>query len=480
MFLPKNVYSAPEISFTNYPATVVVGDTFSIDFNVSSLDIGLTYHFKAVGDSNTDISIFPACASRYDDCLNIVIADPATNSATATLKINIAQTLNNIKIRLAQSDKHATTFDSQYINIMSILPTITSSPPATPTAIPTATQGTTPTPVISLTPTAIPTIIPTATPTASSSAILKNYLSINEIMANPNTDQNEWIEIKNSSASAILIEALCFYDALNHSRCLPENSTIEADSFYSHSFASGFLNNDGDTVYFLDSIVTYPNSPKNYSYSLQSNSSWCFADPSQNLFNNNCFSPPSSTTSTSSADTNSLPVLDLQSTLTPVFQGQKITLSFRLNSSETYSLRLNSPFGNRYTSFSNYHDSYSWLDMELTIPKALAPGTYPLDFHLRKGTSSKFISYQPGDLIVKSALKKTSTSKSTSPKPRVLGTSTFSSSFSSNLASSSASCPKLTYIKQVSADTNTFSWPFLFGGSILFLSPILFPKLYSV
>ncbi|KKQ64442.1 MAG: Carbohydrate binding family 6 [Candidatus Shapirobacteria bacterium GW2011_GWF1_38_23] len=438
VFCPKTAFAAPEITIINFPQTVIVGDTFSLDFNVSSLDNGLTYHFKAVGDSNTDISIFPACASRYDDCLNLIISDPATNSATATLKINLAQTLNNIKIRLAQSDKHASTYDSQYVSIASIIatpsatltPTIIISPTATPSSVPT------------IIPTTIPTVVPTATPTASSSATLKNYLILNEIFANPESG----------------------------------NTNIGATSFYSHSFSSGFLNNGGDTVHFLDTIVTYPSSPKNSSYSLQENNSWCFTSPSQNLFNNNCQSSTPTPTSSPSSNSNTSPVLDLQSTLSPVFPGQKFNLTFRLNSSEPYSLRLNSPFGNRYSAFGDFHDGFSYLNMELTVPKTLATGTHLLHFHLKKDTSSKLIDFEPGDLIVKSAPAKVTTvpKKVSIPKSQVLGLSTFSSS----LSSTPASCSSVTTLNSVSPDTNFFSWPFLFGGSILFLSPILFPKLY--
>jgi hypothetical protein len=471
IFHPKISFAAPEISIINFPSTVVVGDTFPIDFNVSSQDIGFTYHFKAVGDSNTDISIFPSCASRYDDCLNVYISDSATNSATAFLKINLAQTLNNIKIRLAQSDQHTKTYDSAYVSITSVLPTLIPTSIATPsvTLIPTVDISPTPTTYISPEPTA---------PSASPSATLKNYLMLNEIFANPESGQDEWIEIKNSSASAILIDKLCFYDALNNSRCLPENTSIGATSFYSHIFSSGFLNNGGDTVHFLDTIITYPSSPKNLSYSLQDNNSWCFASPSQNLFNNTCHSITLTPTSSPSSNSDTSPVLDLQSTLAPVFPGQKFTLSFRLNSSESYSLRLYTPFGNSYSAFADFHDGFSYLNMELTVPKKLIPGKYLLHFHLKKGTGSKLIDFEPGDLVVKSVPAKATTApkKTSTTKPQVLGLSTFSPNFSS----ASASCSSATTLDNVSRDTNFFSWPFLFGGSILFLSPILFPKLYPV
>ena len=457
------VLAAPQISIQNFPSTVIVGDTFAISFNVTSSDIGLTFHYKAVGDTNTSISIFPSCASRYDDCLSIIIADPATNSATAFLKINLVSLQNLIKIRLAQADKHSNTYDSDYISIASVLPSITPSPEATftttisPTILPTST------------PTILPTLIPSLTPTPT--PILTDYLSINEIMANPNTGDDEWIEIKNSSSSALLVDKLCFYDAANNSRCTATNINIGASSFFIHSFSSGFLNNSGDTVYFLNSSVVYPNSPKNYTYSLQSDSNWCFANPSQSFANNNCLS---FTDDESSDDNDSFPTLSLESTTPTVSPGQKISLNFKINSSDSYLLRLNSPFGNHYTAFSNYHDNYSWLTLDLTVPKTLSPGVYPLEFHLKKEGTSRLFDFSPASLIVIESQKIV---KSKNSKGSVLGVSSFSSLPTPTPAT--YCLPKSTLI-EVLPSTSFFSWPFLFIGSILFLSPLLFPKLYSV
>lgn len=441
--------ASPEISIQNYPTNVIVGDTFAVDFNVTSIDIGLTYHYKAVGDSNTDISIFPPCASRYDDCLNIILSDLATNSATAYLKINLVSPQNFIKIRLALADKHSNTYDSNYVSIASFLPSIT------PTITPTPESS----------PSAFPTI---SAPTPSIN--LNDYLSLNEIMSNPNSGEDEWIEIKNSSSSALLIDKLCFYDAANNSRCLSENTNIGASSFFIHSFSSGFLNNSGDTIYFLNSNVSYPKSPQNYSYSLQKNGDWCFANPSQNFSNNDClFSVDDSTNDSDS----SFPALFLDSSVPKVSPGQKFSLNFKISTSDPYLLRLNSPFGNHYLAFSNFHDNYSWLTMDLSVPKTLSPGNYPLEFHLKKEGTNRLFDFSPANLTV---IENPQPVKSKS-RGKVLGVS--------SLALSPTPTP-ITYclptstLTKVLPNTPFFSWPFLFVGSILFLSPILFPKLYSV
>lgn len=451
VIIPRDIIAAPQVSILDYPTSVITGDTFSLTFNIAAAEIGTTYHFKAVGDSNTDISIFPACASRYDDCLNIIITDIATNSATTSLRINQAQSVNKIKIRLAQSDKHTNTYDSDYVSILSLI--------ASPSAIPTTISI----PTRTATPSAIPSITSTPTPTLSF-----NSLIINELMANPEANQSEWIEIHNASTSSILVNDLCFYDAAHHSRCLPKDLTIDPNAYYSHSFSSGFLNNDGDTIYFLDSIITYPKSPQNYSYSRQNNDSWCFAYPSLNGTNTECFVASSTSTNSSKSSEPALPKLSLESTLSPVVSGQKITLNFKLESPDQYSLRLNSPFGNRYETFGDYHDSHRLLIMNLTIPKTLAPGTYPLQFHLKKEGSSHLFNYQFGNLVVINKI----TSEPTISKSTVLGVSITNPPI--------ATCSSVSGLSPQNADTNVFYWPIFFLGSILFLSPVIFPKIYSV
>lgn len=434
VILPRDIFAAPKVSITNFPTSVITGDIFSLTFNISAAEIGTTYHFKAVGDSNTDISIFPACASRYDDCFNIIISNLATNSATASLKINQAQTVNNIKIRIANSNNHATTYDSEFVGILSLA------------ALPSAT------------PSAAPSVIPT---------ISTNSLIINEIMANPEANQSEWVEIHNASTSSILVSDLCFYDAAHHSRCLPKDLTLDPNAYYSHSFSSGFLNNDGDTIYFLDSVITYPKSPQNYSYSRQNNDSWCFAYPSLNGDNTECFVASSASTNSSKSSEPALPKLSLESTLSPVFPGQKYTLNFKLESADVYLLRLDSPFGNRYEAFGDYRDSYRSLSMNLTIPKTLDPGTYPLEFHLKKDGSSRLFDYQFGNLVViKKIIPKTIVSKNS-----VLGISITNPPI--------ATCSSVSGLSPKKTDTNLFYWPIFFLGSILFLSPAIFPKIYS-
>jgi len=337
------------------------------------------------------------------------------------------------------------------------------NPRMTNICVPTLTPEPPPTILISPEPT---NIIPTPT-------TFNNPLILSEIMANPDTNQDEWLEIYNPSSESISLKNLCFYDQSKNSRCLSEDVSISPFSYFTHSFSSGFLNNDGDTVTFLNTSITYPKSAKNISYSLQKDNTWCFTEISQNKDNNSCTVSSSSSSNSDSGEKYPLPQLNLEFVPDSVAAGDDFNLVFSLKSPDLFSLRLIFPFTSQYFPFSNFKDGYSWLTLPLSVSKKLPPGVYPLSFHLKKVDSSHLYDYQIGTINIKAPIV---TPKIT--KPKVLGASNISCS---QCASNSASVnfyPAST-LKEVKPDTNIFSWPFLFAGSILFLSPLLFPKLYS-
>lgn len=153
------IFAAPAVSIIDFPENVIAGDSFNVSFSISGANPGLIYHYKIIGDGNNEILTQPntSCASGYDNCENINIATDSANIATASAKLNLVSGIFNLKIRIAQSDKHTSTYNSDIVSINSVLPTSTPTP--TPTNIPTST----PTPT--LTPTKIPTLTPTVTPT---------------------------------------------------------------------------------------------------------------------------------------------------------------------------------------------------------------------------------------------------------------------------------------------------------------------------
>jgi hypothetical protein len=108
-----------------------------------------------------------------------------------------------------------------------------------------------------------------------------------------------------------------------------------------------------------------------------------------------------------------------------------------------------------------------------SVSKKLPPGEYPLSFHLKKADSSHLYDYQIGKLNVKAASISPKVSKA-----KILGVSNISCPRCLDNSASVNYYPASS-LREVKPDSNFFSWPFLFSGSILFLSPLLFPKLYS-
>jgi len=164
---PRLSFAAnPVVTVTNFPDSVVVGDTFPITFTVSSGSTGV-YHYKAVGEAPTDISIYPSCAGNYNNCFNIAVSDTSPVTATAYAKINTTSTTNKILIRIAESETHSNTADSSYITIQSIqptpVPTDTSISPTNTPVPPTDAPAPTNTPA----PTVTSVVTPTLTPVSS-------------------------------------------------------------------------------------------------------------------------------------------------------------------------------------------------------------------------------------------------------------------------------------------------------------------------
>lgn len=187
---------APIVNIIEPLPNSIIGDEISVTFTVNSLNIGTNYHYKVVGDDNADISTLPntSCSSNYENCENLTITVDKIATATAKARLNTSTGADNIKIRIAQSDKHSSTFDSPFVNILSIVPSPT--PTLIPTLIPTPilipSPTNTPTPTIiptlksTATPTPRPTNIPTFTPTPT---LIKKNISLTPIINIEPTEQ---------------------------------------------------------------------------------------------------------------------------------------------------------------------------------------------------------------------------------------------------------------------------------------------------
>lgn len=215
LFAPKIVNA--QISVTDYPSSIITGDSFPITFSFSPSNIGVSYHYKIVGDGVNIITLpNTSCSSSYDECETFSVGDTNPITATAYGKINTSVSSFGVKIRIAHSETHST-ITSSPVTVIAISPTPTLTPTPSPPNTPTPTPST-PTPTITPTPIPTSTPAPTAEPVSiridsvPSSVSLGSPFSIRFIAShlNSNTeyyvkayggiDDNYYFEIQNGTS----------------------------------------------------------------------------------------------------------------------------------------------------------------------------------------------------------------------------------------------------------------------------------------
>ncbi len=435
------ILAAPEIFLEDLPENFSSGTSFPVTLKFFGLKDNTQYYYKFFGGKDDDTSVFkmtPALSYTSPWKNFPFITSDASGSGKLQSTVYAIADLTagnyNLRCRFAQVSNTSTSITSQSYPL-SFLPS--------------------------------PTIISTPTPILIPTPVQNYDIKITEIMANP-PDSVEWVEFYNFGSQELNLKSLCFFDLSLHKKCLSEDTLLAPGEYYQYKFTGSFLNNSGDTVNFLNQSITIPKSPKNYSYSLQNDESWCFTNPSPAEANNSCTQAEVTTKLTPTP-----PQLNLTFLPQSAVAGSSVNITFNLKSNDLYSIRLDHPFDSSYFAFNNFDGTYSWVNLLVSIPKKTQPGEYELLFRLKKATESRTHEFRLGKIkitpIEVSSQKKTS--KSSLPQivcppitPSVLGTSS-----AQNNTSLHPSPPNSTF----------FSWPFLFAGSILLLSPVIFPKLYS-
>ena len=304
----RNVWATTKITIQDSPPQIYPNQEFSVVFNIINDFISSdSYYVKGrIGSTSASLNK----AETYNPTTNSWLSDTSSwNSfpiinfsndtiATASIKLRTNQTVsienNLLVIRINKNGN----YDSSPSALFVFEPTTT----PTPTLIPT------PTVIINLSPT--PTLIPTEalmTPTPTP-VINKIYLS--EIMANPNTGENEWVELYNDNDYFVTLDnwmiddqtgggATPFYFSL----------TIPAFSYNSVNLSKTMFNNDEDQVNLYNSnnilqdSFEYQKSKKNITLGRINweNDDFCEQTPSKNLSNRGCLNDtitPTSTTHT--------------------------------------------------------------------------------------------------------------------------------------------------------------------------------------
>ena len=151
-----------------------------------------------------------------------------------------------------------------------------------------------------ITPTEIPS--PTITPTIGSDDATISYenIYISEAMVNPETGNNEWVEIYNdNNFSVTLVD--WFIDDLENAGSTPKIFSLEipGKDYRVFNLSSSVFNNDGDSIRLLDFNKSLKDSfeygsstqEKSWGRTDLNNDNFCLQEPSYELSNNSCLNP---------------------------------------------------------------------------------------------------------------------------------------------------------------------------------------------
>ncbi len=195
-----------------------------------------------------------------------------------------------------------------------------------------------------LIPTITPTVPPTPTETPTPSPISYNNIFISEIMANPESGSNEWVELYNSNDFSVSLNNWLI-DDLENNGSSPRMFSLEipAKSYRLFNLTSSIFNNGGDTVRLLDFNKTLKDDFE-YSSSTQgktwgridfSNDNFCLQDPSYESVNNSCLYPTLN------------PICTGQACLTPTIQTTLKTIDLTIKPRRQNNSYLISPISNQ-------------------------------------------------------------------------------------------------------------------------------------
>ena len=185
----------------------------------------------------------------------------------------------------------------------SVCQILTPTPTFSPTQTPTIFQS--PTPEIS--PISYYSPTPNHTPTPTFALISYQNIYLSEVHPNPQTGENEWVEIYNDNDFSVSLTNW-YIDDVEDSGASPKkiSLTIPAKNYAVFDLSTAIFNNDQDSVRLLDfekkekDSFEYKNSQKGKSFGRISfeNDEFCLQEPSKNQKNNLCLNPTPTKNST--------------------------------------------------------------------------------------------------------------------------------------------------------------------------------------
>jgi hypothetical protein len=230
----NEVHPAPS-SGNDWVELYNVGNT-AIDLSGWKLEDQLTSP-STISSWNTATSLAP------DSYLVVEVSNKLNNAADGvTLKNNTGQILDQMNYSSSTTDQSWARLPNGSGSFVLAAPTRLATNPLPPSPIPSPSPQPSPTP----SPSPSPSPSPTPSPSPSPAANYPTTLALSEIMACPETGQEEWIELYNPDGTPYTLTGWQLRDSSNNLRNL--NTTLPAFGYTVIPFASAWLNNDGDSL----------------------------------------------------------------------------------------------------------------------------------------------------------------------------------------------------------------------------------------
>ncbi|PIP14734.1 hypothetical protein COW98_00665 [Candidatus Roizmanbacteria bacterium CG22_combo_CG10-13_8_21_14_all_35_9] len=289
----RNAWATTKVTIQDYPLQIYPNQEFSVVFNIINDFISSDgYYVKGrIGSTSANLNK----GETYNPTTNNWLSDTSSwdsfpiinfnndTIATASAKLRVNQTVfienNLLVIRINKNGKN---YDSSSTALLVFEPT--------PTPTETISLSPTITPIVSFEPTEIPEPTP----------ISYNNIFINEVMVNPESGSNEWVEIYNDNDFSVTLSNW-YLDDIENAGSSPKSFSLEipAKGYRVFNLSSSMFNNDADSVSLLDfnkntkDSFEYQSSTKEKTFGRTTfdNDDFCLQEPSYEAINNGCLNP---------------------------------------------------------------------------------------------------------------------------------------------------------------------------------------------
>lgn len=237
-FCQSAAFAKIELSYSSPPTEIKQDESFSMDVTLSGVDPNAEYYLRGVfykpestqyfGFTQNNESSWNSDSSAYTKFYKVT----GNGTKQVSFKVDPSSSYfspnSNYLFKVGRyTSAGSLTWSEQAPAIITVKAILT------PTPMPTASP--------------LPNSILTATPSPTITTIPTNSIKLSEIMACPNDDQGEWVELSNNTGSNINLQNWKIKDSTD-THTTEFNTSISAFGYVVVRISSAILNNSGDSV----------------------------------------------------------------------------------------------------------------------------------------------------------------------------------------------------------------------------------------